>query len=212
MAKSLPISPERQKLAEAIAARTEAADRLSRLKAAQETLLSDPAVQAVEDAAATLAEAEAAAVGKIISDATGETLAMRLSVVDARGALQAARDRYDAIRLARKQIDSEVRGLEERRRWGDHVADRARAVLVAELSSAPSVLALLEDLSKARAELLRLGQQVLWLSEQGVVSADIGNCVYRAPVDWPEAKAVALDGKWQLLFDALTVDAGASLG
>jgi chromosome segregation ATPase len=207
------ISAERTKLADVIADGAAIERELAELREADGRVGWDRSVQAearVEAAQAAIEQSRADRARDLVAG----TKTAR-SLADVRAELESAEDEVATLRAAREEIRERRDALRIRQdRQPDRLRDAARAVMRAELVDAPAVARLIDDLRQARAKVLRLGVQVRWLAEQGIIplsqNDNLALTVVYPPSNWTGDAAVP-DERWANALAALMQNADGPL-
>jgi hypothetical protein len=222
---AITLTPERQRLAEAIRERDEAKAALDTLTAAADDW-GGTARQAVRKAEAALEAATAAieTAGTAAADylLAGSAGLLPATVGDARAAQQVANDNLLAAQSALQTLQSRVRPAEQALEWKE---TKVRDAVTAAIKASPEMKALLDEAEAAVNALWRHGAalEALWkLSAVDTTKVEVGSTVafsrgqslrnklHDQPMRWQGLPRVDTSA-WEQAFRALHVDATAEL-
>lgn len=195
-------SPEREKLAKAIAHHAELIARLTANKAAQRKTQQrrSAAQEAVEKSSKLIEEAKANAAAHLTAVAMGSASEPPLSVKEARAQAQEAQDEADALIAASAALVEQGKATEAELQWSEvGLMDRIRDVLRTELP----VEKMLADFAVVHRQFVEHRRALEWLEGQGAIPHN--SSWHNEDHNW------AGEERWKKAAAALASDADALL-
>lgn len=154
-------SPERETLADAIKRHNVTRDRLARIKEASEKPIMLPAIDAVEQAEQSLADARKREPKQLVEQLLSDQTASGSTVEEAEWSLSAARASLAQAHRMREALDQQQGAAESELTWAQHSLRHAIASVVKAEGGATKLLAEFDD---ARREVARIHEVLSFLN------------------------------------------------
>lgn len=218
-----PLSAARQRLAEAIAAKAEADDRLRTLESVRHRAYA--AIEAAEAALATASadatKADQQAHELRIADLMGRPRPGIPTRAEANAALRAAQDEVRDAEAAWRAISAEADALQAAARERDERVNEAAVAVLREESNA-AVTALVDELYGLHRKMVERHLLLTWLIRESVTTdtgprsllgvSELVNRTFQPPATWSNWRGEsAATAAWAAALEALKVDAAAAV-